>query len=112
MGNQPYQPLHNIPALTKVAQQVCWYESPQEVLNDQRRFLNMVMARATFENLLIVNKYFSQDALRDAFLNAPPGLYDKPSWAYWGLMLLNDQSSPLPVRFAENSDFDWRHKSM
>jgi hypothetical protein len=46
----------------------------------------------------VLRRYLSDDDLREALRNAPPGIIDARSWAYWHLMLDVDPAPPIPVR--------------
>ncbi len=45
------------------------------------------MAYATYEDMQSIRKHFDDDDLRTALANAPPGIIDARSWAYWHLKL-------------------------
>lgn len=97
--------------LESVARRVNWYTDPRRVLADADRFLNQVMARSSFADLLVILDRYSTEDLRKAYLVAPPGLYTRRAWAYWGLKLLDDPGRPMPERFAGAGRFDWRRGS-
>ena len=40
----------------------------------------------------------SDDDLREALAQAPPGVFDARSWSYWHLMLDPSPAPPLPQR--------------
>lgn len=97
--------------LEKIARRVNWYTTPERTLANRYLFLAQVMARGTTEDVAAVQQQFSIDDLRRAYLQAPPGLFNKRAWTYWGLMLLSDPDRPMPRRFAGADDFDWRKGS-
>jgi hypothetical protein len=94
--------------LESIARRVNWYTAPAAVLLNIDVFLAQVMARASTEDLVIVQQRFSTDAFRRALINAPPGLFTKRAWAYWALVLLDDPDRPMPERFPGANQFDWR----
>jgi hypothetical protein len=94
--------------LKDIARRVNWYTDPETVLADTDLFLAQVMARGSTEDVVEVQHRYSKDGFRRAYLNAPPGLFTKRAWAYWGLMLLDDSTRPLPERFPGANLFDWR----
>jgi hypothetical protein len=69
------------------------------------------MARGSLEDIITVQEHYSQDDFRNAYLKAPPGLFTKRAWAYWGLMLLGKPDRPLPERFPGANQLDWRKKT-
>jgi len=99
------------PSLEDVARRVDWYTDPGVVLANTHRFLSQVMARGLTQDVITVLQHYSREDFRNAYLNAPPGLFSKRAWAYWGLMLLNDCNRPLPERFPGANRFDWRKPS-
>ena len=98
--------------LELVAKRVNWYTPPAETLADTQGFLCEVMARGTIADIVVARQHFDKNAFIDAYQHAPPGLFDNPSWAYWGLVLLGDPDAmPRPVRFPEAGDNGWRGQS-
>jgi hypothetical protein len=94
--------------LVKMAKHVNWYSDPRRLLADTDRFLAHVMARGTTDDVVEVQRHYPREALRKAYLHAPPGLFTNRAWAYWGLVLLGDPSRPLPRRFPDAKRIDWR----
>ena len=98
--------------LEQVAKRVNWYTPPAEVLANPRTFLCEVMARGAIEDINTTRQHYDKDTFIDAYRHAPPGLFDNPTWAYWGLVLLGDpQALPRPVRFPDIVNPHWRGKS-
>lgn len=84
--------------LLRLARNVNWYEPPEAVAADTRKLLNETMARGSDEDIREARALFSEEQLADAYRNAPPGLYSRSHWAYWGLVLLGDpEALPCPV---------------
>jgi len=86
------------PDLAQVACRVVWFEPPRVALDRPARFLAYAMTYGTHEDMKIVRRYFSDDDLREALDNAPPGVFDGRSWAYWNLMMGRYPAPPLPTR--------------
>jgi hypothetical protein len=97
--------------LEAIACRINWYTKPDKLLGNLPLFLAQVMARGSADDIVTIQRRFAPQALREAYLSAPPGLFTKRAWAYWGLMLLNDSQRPLPERFAGANQFDWRKSS-
>ena len=95
-------------SLEEVARHVNWYTDPQRLLANPNLFLCQVMARGTLEDLVATQRQYSGEEFKRAYLCAPPGLFSKRAWAYWGLMLLDNPQSPMPERFPGSGQFDWR----
>ena len=97
-------------SLNDIARRVNWYTPPDRLLADTDLFLAQVMARGTADDIVTVQRRFSSEALGKAYLHAPPGLFSKRAWAYWGLILLDNPKYPIPERFPGVNQFDWRSK--
>ena len=84
--------------LTKVASRVLWFEPPENTLSDPVRFLTYAMTYGTHEDMNVVRQYVSDEELREVLDQAPPGIFDGRSWAYWNVMLGRYPTPPLPER--------------
>lgn len=98
--------------LRKIAENLNWFAPPNEVMRTNV-LLNLVMARGTIEDTVAILSHYSESEFREAYANAPAGLYCKKSWAYWGLKLLgNPDALPHPgVALSVKRDFNWRIKT-
>ena len=81
-----------------LAQRLIWWKSPEEALSDQTRFLAQLMTFGTWEDWQTGLRYWSEDDLRAALRNAPAGVFDPRSWAYWHRRLGLETIPPLPTR--------------
>ena len=97
--------------LEEIAKRVNWYTDPDRTLAHIGLFLAQIMARGTADDIVAVHRHFSQEDFRKAYLDAPPGLFSRRAWAYWGLMLLDDPDRPMPERFPGANQFDWRKRT-
>lgn len=87
-----------------VAERVIWFEPPEEALEDTVRFVAYAMTHATFEDMQIIREELDDDALRHVLANAPPGVIDPRSWAYWHVVLGQYPAPAMPQRtFGEQS---------
>lgn len=92
------KPLPATPALRAVAARVVWFKEPDEALADPVHFLAHLMTYGTVEDLATVRALVPADVFREALAQAPPGVFDRRSWAYWHLVLARSSPPPLPVR--------------
>jgi hypothetical protein len=69
--------------LKRIARQLFWWQTPEASLSDPRRFLAQVMTLGNWDEVHWVGEFFGLDAFKDTLLNAPPGVFDGRSWAYW-----------------------------
>jgi hypothetical protein len=90
--------LPHVSDLLAVAQHVVWFESPQQALADPIRFLAHLMTYGTIEEIQVVERYLDLADFREALEQAPPGIMDERSWAYWNIMTGRDPVPPMPQR--------------
>jgi len=83
--------------LEQIAAHLFWWKAPQEALADRHRFLAQLMVYGTTEDVE-VRRHFGDDELRSVLADAPPGLFDPRSWAYWHLVLGLGPPGELPRR--------------
>jgi hypothetical protein len=82
----------------RIARRVVWFEAPEMGLADPVRFLAYAMASATHEDMKIIRRYVTDQDLLEALDNAPPGIIDRRSWAYWNSKMGRYPAPPLPSR--------------
>ncbi|MCY4047349.1 MAG: hypothetical protein OXF42_04480 [Candidatus Dadabacteria bacterium] len=86
----------------EVAKRVNWYTPPDEVVSNTPLFISQVMARGGVRDIVWMLRKFPVEQQRDAYIKAPPGLFPRKCWAYWGLMLFGSpDAKPYPVRFPD-----------
>lgn len=85
-------------ALLNVARRVIWFKEPDEALAAPILFLAHVMTYGTVEDLKVLKGIVGEDEFREVLDNAPPGIFDPRSWAYWNLKCGRQPAPPLPVR--------------
>lgn len=86
------------PEMRAVAKRVIWFEEPEDAMLYPERLLAYLMTYGTLEEVLVARKYFSDEEFERALRNAPPGIFDLPSWNYWNLVYKHDPIPPLPGR--------------
>ena len=84
-----------------IARCLIWFESPAEALADPVRFMAYAMARATHAEMKAIRQYVSDADFLDALDNAPPGIIDRRSWAYWNSKMGRYPVPPEPKRRLE-----------
>jgi len=92
------KPLPATSELLSVAARVVWFKAPSEALADPVHFLAHVMTYGTVEDLRALEGVVGQREFREALEQAPPGIFDARSWAYWNLKCGRVPAPPLPVR--------------
>jgi hypothetical protein len=94
------KPLPITPTLLAVAERVVWFKSPAEALADPIHFLAHVMTYGTVEDLQALEGMVDASVFEETLAQAPPGVFDVRSWAYWNLLCQRVPAPPLPVRRA------------
>ncbi len=84
--------------LMGVAARLFWWKSPEEALADERRFLAQAMTFGSWDDTQVVLSTFGEDALCAVLADAPPGVFDRRSWAYWHARFGIQPVPPLPRR--------------
>jgi len=92
------KPLPATPELLAVAERVVWFKTPAEALAEPVHFLAYVMTYGTVEDLRALKGLVGQREFRETLEQAPPGILDPRSWAYWNLKCGRVPAPPLPVR--------------
>lgn len=69
--------------LREIAKELFWWQPPEVSLANPRRFLAQVMTLGTWDEVQQAQAVLGWDAFKDALLNAPAGVMDARSWAYW-----------------------------
>ena len=81
-----------------VAPHVIWFEPPQQALADPIRFPAYLMTYGTIEEIAVVRRHLDMEDFREALEQAPPGIMDRRSWAYWNIMTGRYPVPPMPER--------------
>jgi hypothetical protein len=92
------KPLPHNDDLLRLAPRVIWFEPPERALADPIRFLVYAMTYATADEIDVVRRYVDTDDLREALEQAPPGIMDERSWAYWNAITGRYPPPPMPRR--------------
>ena len=75
------------PELLALAERVVWFKEPSAALADSKHFIAHALTYGTFDDIQVLRKFVDDDQLRDALRNAPAGVFDPRSWAYWNLVM-------------------------
>jgi hypothetical protein len=81
-----------------IARRIIWFESPAEALADPIRFVAYAMTSATHADMQALRRYVSDVEFGEALDQAPPGIIDPRSWAYWNNRMGRYPTPPLPRR--------------
>lgn len=92
------KPLPHTPELLNVARRVVWFKEPEEALADPIHFLAHVMTYGTIEDLNALHGVVHKADYLETLRNAPAGVFDNRSWAYWNVVCGVKPRLPLPTR--------------
>jgi len=74
-------------------------ETPQLLaVAEPIHFMAHLMTYGTPEDLRTLQDVVGIDDFREVLDNAPPGVFDKRSWAYWNLKCGRSPAPPMPTR--------------
>jgi hypothetical protein len=86
------------PALLPVAKRVFWWGKPDEWMEDVSRFTAQVMVFGDWTDTTLTWNLLGESLFRQVIAHAPPGIFDRKSWAYWHHHF-QIEVPPLPKRF-------------
>ena len=92
------KPIPLTPEVAELARRVIWFEPPEKAVAIPQRLVAYAMTYGTFRDVEILRKHLGDDGLRQALDDAPPGIFDPRSWAYWNVKLDRFPAPPLPQR--------------
>lgn len=81
-----------------LAARVIWFEPPDVALRDVPRFMAYAFRYATHEDMKVLRRVLSDDDMREALADAPPGIIDPRSWSYWHVVLGVFPAPAMPRR--------------
>jgi hypothetical protein len=93
-----HESITHTPELLAVAGRVVWFKPPAETLQEPVHFLAHVMTYGTVEDLRALEGVLDESEFLETLENAPPGIFDARSWAYWNLKFDRIPPPPLPER--------------
>ncbi len=80
------------------AQRIIWFEAPSTALSNPLRFTAYAMRYATPHDMDLILSHIGEAGLLEALDNAPPGIIDARSWAYWNAKVGRYPAPPMPSR--------------
>src|SRR5690554_3413860 len=86
------------PQTLEIAGRIIWFEPPQKALSNPVRFMAYAIAYARHEDMRVIRQHVCDDEFREALDQAPPGIIDPRSWAYWNSKMGRYPPPPMPVR--------------
>lgn len=90
--------LPRTPALLAAARRIVWFKPPEEALGNPIELMAYAMKHSTDQDMALLLDHIGVDGLREAIDNAPPGIIDARSWAYWHAKIGRVPAPPAPRR--------------
>ena len=84
--------------LFKTAQRLVWWDSPENAVQDRLRLVAQVMVFGNWEDVQAVRRTWGKNVFAEVLRNAPAGIFDARSWAYWHNVCRIHPLPPLPRR--------------
>ncbi len=97
MKGKPIPPIYRS-ALLPVARRVFWWGQPEDWMQDVIRFTAQVMVFGDWSDTTLTWRLLSPSLFRQVLAQAPPGVFDPKSWAFWH-HYFQITTPPLPKRF-------------
>lgn len=92
------RPLPYTHELERVARNTVWFKTPAEAIANPYHLIAHVLTFGMYEDVKILRRYLTEEEFREAIEQAPPGIFDPRSWAYWNLKIGRYPAPPLPKR--------------
>lgn len=90
-----------------MARRCVWFKQPEEALRDPTHFIAHVLTYGLHEDVRTLRRHVTDAELAEAVAEAPAGVFDGRSWAYWQWILFGRRTPPpLPERQFDTSDTD------
>jgi glycerol-3-phosphate O-acyltransferase len=93
--------LPNTKEFADIANRIIWFEPAETAMRDSTRFMAYAFRYASHDDMQVLRTKLTDDDLRAALANAPPGIIDPRSWSYWHAILGAFPPPPMPQRRLE-----------
>jgi hypothetical protein len=84
--------------LRKVVEHCVWFEPPEQAIQNIPRLAAYILTYGTPEDTFVLREQLNDADLAECLDNAPSGIYDARSWAYWNLVAGRYDTPPMPQR--------------
>lgn len=92
------KPIKLTAELERVARRCVWFKPPEQAVAYPEHFIAHVLTYGTHDDVKALRRQVGDAELREAIDNAPAGVFDARSWAYWHLVLGRPDAPPMPRR--------------
>lgn len=84
--------------MRRAVERCVWFESPETAIEDIPRLAAYILTYGMPSDTASLLEQLGREGLKEVLDNAPAGIYDNRSWAYWNLMADRKDPPPLPQR--------------
>jgi hypothetical protein len=91
-------PFPPTPELLQAARRIVWFEPPEQSLSDPIKLMAYALKHSTDEDMALLLRVVGREGLEEALDQAPPGIIDPRSWAYWNARVGRYPTPPMPTR--------------
>lgn len=92
------KPFPQTPEFLAAAQRIVWFKAPSTALANPIELMAYAMKHSTTADMALLLRHVGHDGLVEALDNAPPGIIDPRSWAYWNAKVGRFPAPPRPTR--------------
>jgi hypothetical protein len=92
------EPLPHTSEFLLAAKRIVWFKRPEDALDHPAELLAHAMRYATDADMAMLLAHVGKEGLQEAIDNAPPGIIDARSWAYWNAKIGRFPTPSAPQR--------------
>lgn len=92
------RPFPHTEAFLDAAQRIVWFKEPATALSNPVELMAYAMKHSTPRDMDLLLRHIGHEGLIEALDNAPPGIIDPRSWAYWNAKAGRYPAPPRPTR--------------
>jgi hypothetical protein len=86
------------PDLRKAAERCIWFEPPEKAIAYPSRLAAYILTYGDTDDVRALRAQINVPELTRYLDDAPPGIFDRKSWAYWNLVVGRYETPAMPVR--------------
>ncbi len=86
------------PQLRRAAARCVWFEPPEKAISHPSRLAAYIFTYGDADDVRALRSQLSTEELTQLLDSAPPGIFDRKSWAYWNLVVGRYETLLMPKR--------------
>ncbi len=91
-------PFPKTPEMLRAARRIVWFMEPEDALGNPIQLMAYAMKHSRDEDMALLLAQVGEAGLLEALEQAPPGIIDARSWAYWNAKAGRYPTPPMPQR--------------